>query len=392
MIVLVNYPYDPEIRDPEELLGRYGTLRGWARALAQADARVSVVQRFWRDIDLRSDEVDYRFVSDGAGPTVPAWHWSDRAARAAAHLRPSVVHFNGMVFPIAVRVFRRHLARPTPLLVQDHGGIHDGSAGFQDWRWRALHRMGLRAADGFLFAAREQAEPWLRSRILASTQAIYEVPEASSDLYPPLPATSTPSKLPGSPALLWVGRLDQNKDPLTILDGFERAIADLPEAALTMVFGTDELLADLRRRVAESPLLEARVHLLGRVEHAALAALYSAADIFVLGSHHEGGAYALVEALGFGVTPVVSDIPAFRVLTREMNSDINNGGLAALFPVGDSRSFAQAIVILATKDLSGRRLAIREHFARTLSWPAIARSALDIYAQARARGRAKPGG
>ena len=43
--------------------------------------------------------------------------------------------------------------------------------------------------------------------------------------------------------------------------------------------------------------------------------MYAAADVFVLGSRHEAASFALIEALAFGVTPVVSDIPAFRALT-----------------------------------------------------------------------------
>ena len=32
----------------------------------------------------------------------------------------------------------------------------------------------------------------------------------------------------GDPAMLWVGRLDANKDPLTVLAGFEQALAAIP--------------------------------------------------------------------------------------------------------------------------------------------------------------------
>ena len=69
----------------------------------------------------------------------------------------------------------------------------------------------------------------------------------------------------GSPAVLWVGRLNANKDPLTVLDGFERSLAWLPDAALTMIYSTDELLGQVRLRVAGAPALRARVHLVGAV-------------------------------------------------------------------------------------------------------------------------------
>src|SRR5439155_20626754 len=109
--------------------------------------------------------------------------------------------------------------RRVPVLVQDHGGIHAGSPGFRRRRWRLLHRLGLRAADGFLFSTAAQAEPWKRAGIIGPRQIVHEVMEASTDLADQ-PTVAGGARLPGRPALLWVGRLDANKDPLTILDGF----------------------------------------------------------------------------------------------------------------------------------------------------------------------------
>ena len=90
----------------------------------------------------------------------------------------------------------------------------------------------------------------------------------------------------------------------------------LPEAALTMVYGASQLLAEVQRKIADSATLRGRVHLVGKLEQRELAALYRAADLFVLGSHNEGSGFALIEALSFGVVPVVSDIPPFRAADR----------------------------------------------------------------------------
>jgi glycosyltransferase involved in cell wall biosynthesis len=175
--------------------------------------------------------------------------------------------------------------------------------------------------------------------------------------------------------LLWVGRLDANKDPLTILDAFERALVRLPGAALTMVFGEGALLPRVRARIAASRALEGKVELAGLLPRDALPALYARADLFVLGSHHEGSGYALIEALAFGVTPVVTDIPSFRALTA-------GGTLGALFPVGDAEACARAIVRLALSDEAqkqARRKEIAAHFARALGWPALGARVSSIY-------------
>ena len=113
--------------------------------------------------------------------------------------------------------------------------------------------------------------------------------EASTALRPlPRDAAREQTGMSGAPAILWVGRLNANKDPLTVLDAFERALPDLPDARLTMIFGTVELFEEVRARIARSPALSARVRLAGVVPHERMAAFYSAADLFVVGSHHEG--------------------------------------------------------------------------------------------------------
>jgi glycosyltransferase involved in cell wall biosynthesis len=388
VIVFVNYFFDPADRDPEACLARYWIVRGWAAAVAQAaDAPVAVVQRFGRAALVREAGVDFHFVEDAAVPQPPSWWWSLRAVQAAVALAPAVVHLHSLVYPLQVRLLRARLPPAAALLVQDHGGIHAGSPGFRLRRWRALHRFGLRAADGFLFSAEELARPWQEAGIIGPGQAVHAVPEGSTDLAlsPPRPADRRAS---GQPALLWVGRLDDNKDPLTVLSAFERALAHLPAAELTMAFSESSLLPRVRARLAASPALRARVHLAGRIDHAAMPALYASADLFVLGSHHEGSGYALLEALACGLTPVVTDIPSFRVFC--------GGRVGELFPPGDVAACAAAIVRQGRDVLAhgpARRSDVAAHFARALSWPAVGARAVAIYravAQKRVSGAVTP--
>jgi glycosyltransferase involved in cell wall biosynthesis len=361
-------------------------LTGWAKAVAESgagDVAVTVVQRFWRDLVLRDGLVAYHFVADGPPRARADRQWAARFVSAVVALQPTVVHLNGCL-SLPSRHLRLRLPRGTPLLVQDHGGVYPDAPIFRRWKSRAFHAFGLRAADGFLFSARELATPWLRAGIIGLKQDIYELMESSSTMVEAPAPPAGERALPGRPALLWVARLDANKDPLTILEGFERASARLPEAALTMVFGASQLLPEVQRRIADSATLRGRVHLLGKLEQWELAALYRAADLFVLGSHHEGSGFALIEALSFGVVPVVSDIPPFRVLT-------DGGRIGALFPVGDAGALARALERLGSSESSpawpARREVVRAHFERELSWSALAHRALGIYREAGARRR-----
>jgi glycosyltransferase involved in cell wall biosynthesis len=369
--------------DPDALLTRYHAMTGWANALREAGAdAVDVVQQFRRDAVVRRKGVTYHFVRETAPAQPPPWFPGLRMTGAVRRLNPSAVHVDGLLFPILVRHLRWRLPRRSALLVQDHGGFRVSSATFRSALGKRLYRVGLGGADGFLFTARGQAEPWLRARIVRSPTDVHEVLEASTDM-PSWTQANPPAlrPLPGRPALLWVGRLDANKDPLSILDGFARTAASLPEAALTLVYGDDELLTDVEARIAQTPALRARIHLRGSVDRTELPPLYAGADFFLLGSHHEVACFSLIEALSFGVTPIVTDIPAFRAITDQ-------GQLGALFPPGDAEALARAIERLGRSDFAARRRLVQAHFDRELSWAAVGRKALAIYrAAAAARSR-----
>jgi glycosyltransferase involved in cell wall biosynthesis len=194
------------------------------------------------------------------------------------------------------------------------------------------------------------------------------------------------SGVDGSPALLWVGRLNGNKDPLTVLRGVAAFFEACPAARLTMVYASAELEPDVRRVIAAAPALAARVRLAGRVPREDMPAYFSAADIFVLGSHREGSGYAAIEALACGALPVLTDIPSFRALTGD-------GTVGMLWNRGDAESLARTLALAAPRISADTREACRTLFDRRFSWPAIGRRAMAIYEEvwtARRRRAAHP--
>src|SRR5262245_1199103 len=364
-VVQVNFRFDDAFTDPDALLDAYTTLTGWSRALLGAGAdRVSVVQRFSRGGAIERDGVRYTFYAD---------HVS--AQRTVAHARPDIVHINGLDSPAQTWTLRRALPASARIVVQDHGSqVPQERGGRIERRLRHMLRAtALGVADAFLFTAAELAEPWCAAGLVAPRQRVYQVLEASATLRPMDGAEARrASGVQGSPALLWVGRLNANKDPLTLLDGFDRSLADLPAATLTMIYGEDDLLGDVQRRIAASPALAGRVQLAGRVPHQRIAEYCSAADLFVLASHSEGSGYALLEACACGAVPVVTSIPTFRVITA-------NAVVGALWTPGDSISCAQALVATAHQDLTTARRRVMQHFERNLSWSAVGQQAMRAY-------------
>jgi glycosyltransferase involved in cell wall biosynthesis len=366
VIVLVcNFDADPAITDAEQLLAQYATLTGWSSALLGAGAgRVAVLQTFRRDLTIVRNGVEYVFASTMR----QAW-------RTIRRLKPHLAHVNGLRFPGQTAALRLLLPRNTAVVIQDHAS---GAPGAGRAVGRLVLRGALRQADGFLFTALEQAEPWRAAGLITSRQSVHAVLEASTTLTPIARAAAREmSRVAGDPAVLWVGRLNANKDPLTVLQGFQQALARLPGAGLTMVFGEGDLLNAVRTRIQGSGSLGRHVSLVGRVPHHLMASYYSAADLFVLGSHHEGSGYALIEALACGVVPVVTSIPSFRTIT-------GNGSLGSLWPPGDASRCAEAL-IGAARDSQAQRAHVLDEFNRRLSWPAVGRQALAAYADIIAR-------
>jgi glycosyltransferase involved in cell wall biosynthesis len=143
-----------------------------------------------------------------------------------------------------------------------------------------------------------------------------------------------------------------------------------------MIFGTDELGAEVRARISQSFVLRERVRLAGTVAHERMASFFSAADLFVVGSHHEGSGYSLMEAIACGAAPVVTDIPTFRLLT-------GGGTVGALWKAGDAADCARALIDGGRRDPHAARARLADHFTRELSWDAVGKRALEIYREVR---------
>ncbi len=185
---------------------------------------------------------------------------------------------------------------------------------------------------------------------------MYEIPESTSRFTPGSREVARRALgLSGDPLLLWVGHLNENKDPLTVLAGVSEAARELPDLELWCCFGTAPLLRHVQRRVQADPALRGRVHLLGRVPHERVEQLMRAADAFVLGSHREGSGYSLIEALACGLPPVVTNIPSFRALTGA-------GAVGMLWEPGNPRSLCAALLALRARADAGPRMGVRAHF------------------------------
>ena len=147
------------------------------------------------------------------------------------NLGVEVFHVHGLGFPADVLALA-NLAPEAPIIVQDHANQPP-----RMWRRRSWRR-GLAAISGVAFCSSAQAQPFVRAGLMHAGTSIYEIPESTSRFTPGDQAQARRvTGLHGDPCLLWVGHLNENKDPLTVLDGVSEAARQLPGLQLWCCFG-----------------------------------------------------------------------------------------------------------------------------------------------------------
>jgi glycosyltransferase involved in cell wall biosynthesis len=367
-VAQVSFFNDPARRPPAQLLDSWATLVDVAEAASRAEVRVSVVQASAHSQRFERNGVHYYFL-----PFAAAADASDAAlANLLRALAPDVFHVHGLGFHRDVLSLAA-LVPGIPIILQDHA-----SRAPRPWR-RGSWRRGTVAADAVAFCAAEQARPFRDARLLPARTRVYEIPESTSRFTPGDRAEARrQTQVEGHPAILWVGHLDANKDPLTVLEGVASAARSLPQLRLYCCFGVAPLLRTVRERISGDAILRERVTLLGQVPHARIEQLMRAADLFVLGSHREGSGYSLIEALACGLPPVVTDIPSFRALTAA-------GVVGRLWPCGDSAALSEALRSVAARADGSVRAAVRVQFDRELSFEALGAKLARMYVEVTGR-------
>ncbi|MFB3817477.1 MAG: glycosyltransferase [Candidatus Methylomirabilales bacterium] len=182
------------------------------------------------------------------------------------------------------------------------------------------------------------------------------------------------------PLCLSVGRLAPEKNQAFLLGAFARVLAAVPQARLVLLGDGDDRprLAGLAGRLG----LAGRVQFLGEVPHAATAAYYRAADLFLFASTSETQGLVVLEAMAAGL-PVVA-------VRAEAAEDLLGRDEAGVLTAESEAAYARAVVELWQAPERRRRLAGRaREVAARFTPERCATALLACYAQARgARPRA----
>ncbi len=312
---------------------------------------VEMIDHIGEDHVLEEDGISYHFFKKKSNNKfVIPW----KLHRFINKLSPDIIYVQSFIYLHFVTLLLWSLKKRPLLIVQHHAEMLPRSW----WKRKILSQIDV-LVDAYIFTSKEMAQEWFDAGILAAMNKVYEQPELSTNFKYNI-------TIPKDKELfLWVGRLDVNKDPITVVNAFIAYQKKHKQAKLVMFYHENSLLDELRNIIAKYGL-EKTIFLKGRVSRESLEKWYQTSTFFLLGSHYEGGSISLVEAMGCGCIPIVTDIAANRKMTE-------NGKYGLLFTPGDSKDLLNKLESLEALDILSLRNSIIEHFQNNLSFEALAK-------------------
>jgi glycosyltransferase involved in cell wall biosynthesis len=322
---------------------------------------------------LVAEGIDVRVVRNNPDYR-PAWIGRVRYLRAAFRFGPyladlwracadaSLVHVmanSGWAWHcFAAPAIRIAALRRVPVVVNYRGGDADSFLA----REIALVRPTLARARALVVPSGFLAEVFARRGIAATI-----VPNIV-DLAAFVPGDAAPA----APHLVVTRHLEPIYDIATALRAFARVRRALPAATLTIAGDGPERSA-LEALAAQRGVADA-VRFAGRLDNAALPALYRSASVAVNPSRVDNMPISVLEALACGVPVVSTNVGGVPYV-------LEHGRTALLVPPGDDEAMAQAVLRLHDEPALARTLrqsGIAEVGA--YAWPVVRERLFEVYA------------
>ncbi|WP_158992524.1 glycosyltransferase family 4 protein [Mucilaginibacter sp. L196] len=358
--VFASYVITKEFDDPERWLKRISLYAGIQSALSVGNEVISIEQINYEGSCFKYG-VHYQFLRLSAFERlVPL-----KLHRYILSHKPDVIVIQGLHFPLQVIQLGLLNRKKVKIIAQHHAerpfiGIKKYSQRLADY-----------FVDAYLFASKPMGMDWISKGNLSSLKKIHEVMEVSTHFHPINKKTAKlKTGVSGDPVFLWVGRLNENKDPLNVVKAFLRFAAVSPEAHLYMIYQTEELLSEIKQ------LLNASAHgtqiiLVGKILHNELLYWFNSADFLLSGSHYEGSGTAICEAMACGCVPIVTDIDSFRMIT-------DNGRCGLLYEVANENALLNVLVQTQASNIEEKQKNCLSYFKSNLSFEAIASRIQEI--------------
>jgi glycosyltransferase involved in cell wall biosynthesis len=360
LYVFVNYNYSPEFISPESWIKRTSGYTELLEQLSKNNTVISIKQINYEGIYTHNG-VQHHFVNLNRKKTFFPY----KINQYVRNLKPDIVFVQGLHQPLQLIQLKALVNKKAKFIAQHHA--EKPFTGLK----KAIQRLADPLVDAYLFVSKSMGLGWVNQGNLGSTHKIHEVMEVSSLFYPiNKEVARSKTSINGDPAFLWVGRLNENKDPLTVVKAFLRFASVNTGARLYMIYQTEELLKQIRELLNASPHGN-KIILVGKVPHDDLLYWFNSADFLLSGSHYEGGGTVVCEAMSCGCVPVVTDIDSFRMIT-------DNGRCGLLYKVANGDALLNALVQTQASNIEKKQQHCLDYFKSNLSFEAIANRIQEI--------------
>ncbi|HMU47988.1 MAG TPA: glycosyltransferase family 4 protein [Chitinophagaceae bacterium] len=344
-IISTGYSKTYGYNDPAKWLERINFYSGILDELAKQHYVLSI-ERIEYDGECIKNNVHYHFIPlKGSRVLFPA-----RMHRLIRQKKPDVVLVNGLIFPLQVMQLRATLGKKPKIIL-----LHRADKPFIGYK-KHWQKLADKCINAYLFTSSEFGDAWKKN---INVKKIHEVILVSSVFNK---SNSRADQDKNRHKFLWVGNLNSNKDPVTVINAFKKFSQHEPGANLYMIYQSDELLEEVKRYAGDGKF----IHLVGKVEHSELQSWYTSADFIISSSHYESGGVAVCEAMSCGCIPILTNIISFRKITGP-------GKCGLLFEAGNENDLFRCLMKTKEMDVEKERKKTIEQFNRELSFLAIAR-------------------
>jgi len=352
-IISVGYIKTEEFDNPHDWLKRISFYTGVLEELARHHDVLSIERINFQGVH-RQKGVTYHFIRLKRKVTLFPWQMH----RFIKKQCPDVVLVHGFIFSLQIIQLRWALGKGVKIIVQNHG--EKPSSGTRNF----LQRIADRYISAYLFTSAEMGMEWVEKGIIGGKEKIAEVMEVSA-AFSDIEEKNENTSIPGSPVFLWVGRLNANKDPETVVKAFSSFLSFQPLAKLYMIYQEEDLLHQVREIINSNDKAVGAIQLIGQIPNWQLQEWYSKADFFISGSHYESGGVAVCEAMSCGCIPILTDISSFRKIT-------GSGKCGLLYEAGNDKALLNILLQTQKMDLHQEKTKVLQQFREELSFEAIA--------------------
>lgn len=358
-IVDISFNCSPQFNDPNLLIEAYKAGFGYIKYIKDR-VDIRIIEHLDYEGPLNWEGVPCSFFKSKN----KFWYIPFKTLKYLKKTYPDIVFAQGLHFPFQIIATRLFLPKKTKIVVQHHF-----EAPYKGIK-KTFQKAADRFIDAYIFTSFGNARPWFDAKIIKDQGKCHEINEGSTS-FTKRDKQESKSKtgMSGDYNFLWVGRLVSRKEPLTMLAGFKKYLEINPVARLHMIYGTDELLVDVKSFLQSNEALKNSVSLVGAISHEQLEKWYSAADFYVASSQDEGTSFALIESMACGCIPLITDIPASKKIT-------DNGKFGVLYKAGSSEDLYEKLCGLEKINREEFSQSIIEHFDNKLSFKSIAN---DLY-------------